>query len=644
MEPGPGYGAMDSPYTAAEEQQLLGEARLQIVELLLNLTRDTYYEVAGADAQAVAYDYDSDYDSDEPMEASEILSKVYSKIVNASESSLFNYSFNSDSGLTEDLVIRAIERLPDEVRDVIRALNETLVQTENSLMKQRIASRSQQNVANGPDDSMPKNAAQINRVDGESVKEGRDGGQCMLQDIVQRNTCLGKEDQDDCYVSIMLEAWRKWNRVDNASFSILFMPSDSAILRMLKFAQVSPGLALKKGRMKEVIKRHSLLYNSVWDNPLEKIGIGQLLTSKKDSKYTVLEFPQGMHANAPNVTLMMERDDEEGSTSLFITTKKPDCELLEYRVEKSIARFYTAEEECMRMHLQECTNPSPSSLAENENPCGIAQLLGVTICSDGIVLPINDLLFDSEQTANFLALLSGTTQKEKSEKRDPVYEWSLTTGPPEQPLLSTGSNDERALVVGKVDNDTFSKAGMQFDGFRFLYVPNVRLNDGGGSTMCVSLKPSESKANGGILHGSGDSWNFTVAANSDSCKVEDNKDCPKRLSFQAGPVSYTSTLVLGDETASNVAIVIDESKGSWSFYVNGWMVDTKPNMPKLPPFEGELLIGRSYGVYEDGDKDALWKGSIKDVKLFEQALLPEEIARFCNQVIKTTLDCLQFLY
>merc|ERR1711977_317115 len=96
----------------------------------------------------------------------------------------------------------------------------------------------------------------------------------------------------------------------------------------------------------------------------------------------------------------------------------------------------------------------------SENPCGLAQLLGVKVCKDGIVLPVNDLLFDSEQTANFLALLIWATLQQGSEQeKAPAFDWSLAER--EGSLHGNGT-----------------------------HAPEVQVNKGTGMTFCFSATPN----------------------------------------------------------------------------------------------------------------------------------------------------------
>jgi hypothetical protein len=651
-----------------ENDRLVEEARLHVVELLLNMTMDTYYEMEGADAQAVAYDYDDTDDEysesesvQQPIETSDIITKVVDRIRNATTNSdgtpggpPLNFTERSKSkNLTEDniRVIRAIEKLPNDLQDIFRSLNQTLNETQlfgrtdtPSKAAQRLnfgglsndtdwlqrdvagsidlddaglklrqytstntTTTATESATEGPNlqqESVSQNATNKMKENIENVEE------CVISDLIQQeDSCLGQElqNQDDvCFVSIIKEALREANFVESingSAYSVLFMPSDSAILRMLKFAQVSPQQVLRDPIMNDVVNRHSLLYESseFEDLPLVKMGIAELLTSNTNATYTVLDMPTGSYVNAPNITLMMERQ-LTGISSLYIATKKPGCQLEEYNVEESVAVFYNAvNEACMSDYLRFCLDPSfQSNLPDislpdsgiSENPCGLAQLLGVKVCKDGIVLPVNDLLFDSEQTANFLALLIGATLQEGSEQeKAPAFHWSLAE--------SEGSLHSNVT-----------------------HVPEVQVNKGTGMTFCFSATPNaNTNANSSELHspmvsGLSDRWNFTINAH--------EVDSLRRLAFQGGPVNFTSRLVLQDQRENNIAIVIDDTAGSWSFYDNGWLIERKLEMPQLPSFLGELSIG---GARESSH----WEGLIHYVKIFEDALLPEDIARLCKQ-------------
>lgn len=654
---------------AGPDPVLVEQARLHVIEMLLNLTMDTYSEIAGVDAQAVAYDYEDEDDEIESegdegaLNATDILSTLYDKILNISSTKegslerLVNYSETerpTARNLTDDTIriVRAIETLPRELREVIIALNESL-QTEGRAEKKRRPLRQAKVVASDEEGAMaPEVRGRVQRdpprsstVRDNSSASGSAGAglgddQCVLRSIIEdQSSCLGigLRNQDEvCLVSIIGEALRQSQDIretlDESTFSVLFMPSDSAILKMLKFAGVSPRLALKGQRMQEVIKRHSVVYQSkeYSENPFEKIGIGKLLDTDVGSRFVLMELPSGIHRNAPNVTLMMDRK-ENGTSSLYIATKKPGCLMQEYNMEGTIARFYTVvEEKCMTDYLQFCMDPTfesnlpgivlPDSVV-TENPCGIAQLLGVNVCKDGIILPINDLLFDSDQTSNFIALLTGATQTGQADAGDatPAYDWPLVDAPP---LYNNGTKGNvTAKVIGKYSKKDFSRNGMTMNGRNFLYVPRLDLNETnrGGTTICLSVEPNTTKLYSALLTGLSDKWNFTVTA-----RTEHNL---RRLRFQTGPVGYTSPLVLQDKVENNIAIVIDDENGFWLFYENGWLVNRKDGMPRLPNFVGEMIIGGSSSFTA---QDANWEGSIGNIKLFEKALSPEEIARFCQ--------------
>ena len=121
----------------------------------------------------------------------------------------------------------------------------------------------------------------------------------------------------------------------------------------------------------------------------------------------------------------------------------------------------------MTQHLTVCLDPNyHSSVTEGtdfghiDNPCGIAELLDVKVCSDGIVFPINDLLLNTLDSANFLTLLASldvdTTQRPR-----PEYEWFLTMPPP---VINTGTmNDSDAFAIGKVKRES-GYSGIYFHG------------------------------------------------------------------------------------------------------------------------------------------------------------------------------------
>ncbi|QDZ17525.1 putative concanavalin A-like glucanase [Chloropicon primus] len=651
FSPGRGFAVVEEV-----EEEVLESARLHVVQLLLNLTMDTVSEMGGgADAQAIAYDYDDDDDSavegaEEPLVASEILSKVYDKILNQTssplqEESLVSFSeFVMSRNVTEDniRVIRAIERLPKELQSVIKTLNQTL--TDVGLPTAN--GNSNVDLTSEGGEAAGRLEKSFGRIDpgrkntSSSISGSIDyNQQCILQDLMrEEKSCLGHalENQEEvCFVSIISEALREsvfWKKkIEESTFSVLFLPSDTAILKMLKFAQVSPRVVLKKERMREVINRHSVVYklDEFRENPFGKIGIGKLLETNLGSRHTVMELPSGGRTNAPNVTFIMERKDD-GSSSLYIATKKPACLLKEYYVEEAVARFYhVAKEDCMTDYLEFCTDPSydgstvPGLNWQNsgvtENPCGIAQLLGVKLCSDGIILPINNLLFDSEQTANFIALLSGATHMGSTREKVPAYNWPLTDAPPYGTSKRVGNSSYK--LVGTVSRSEFLDSGVTLGRKSFLQIPEVKLNEGEGTTICFSVTSPTARLDSTLLRGLSNKWNFTISA-----KAENDVS---KLRFETGPVGYTSTLVLQDNIDNNIAIAVDDKEGLWYFYENGWLVDRKGGMPQLPNFQGEMWIGGDTASSSELRGENL-EGSIKNVKIFEEVLSPEDIARFCK--------------
>ena len=643
---GEGSGMMPPPPLPEDAAEMLKRARLHVFGLLLNLTSSAVDELGGgANAQAVAYDYDdeegSEYDDDDgegfdsiglrPLESSEILSKVYDKIKNRTGVKEFSGDFSDLDVEGESIrLVRAIDRLPEEVRRVIERLNETLA---GAILPPAASAEGEE----GPRTS----------VGGWGI-DGQDQELCAVQDLVtEEEGCLGADpgkDADVCFVSIIREALRRsqyWRQtVEASSFSVVFLPSDSALLRLLKFAQVSPRDLLKGERMREVINRHSVVFNDrdIADDPFGRTGIGRLLEADFGGRFAVMELPSGGGTNAGNVTFLMDRTEGRSSpggggqaSSLYIATKRPECQMREMvgAGDGTVSRFYVPEEDsCLANYLEFCLNPTydqAGPLGEGEvteNPCGIAQLLGVRLCSDGIVLPINDLLFDSEQAANFLALLTGATDVGKGAGARAVYDWPLTSP---AALSNEGSGGEGgvAAVVGSYDaREDFTPEGFHLDGSNFVFAPGVSLRGGNGTTICFRARPGTSRPHTILLAGRSGRSNFTATA-----WVEDQN--LMRLRLTVGDRSYTSSLVLQEAVGNNVAVVVDEGRGLWSFYENGWLVDRAESMPGIPSFEGELTVGGAWPWWFP-NQEQNFEGTLGGVKIFEQVLSPEEIARSCE--------------
>jgi len=667
------------PELGEDRDKLVDIAHLHLVKLLLNTTRELPIanEAGGKDsvselgaAQAIAYYEDGSEQQGNPESTKSIIEFLYDKVLNATEAAdedalkswIEGNMAEGNRTVMDQKVMAAIREFPEEVwRDLIFKLNETMAdEAVNSTMGQApllVPDQIELNTQKVESEPDAKEEEEVNTslrreemigrlpVVVEESSEDEEEGYCLINEFISQTTCYGvKETENDevCITSIMNEALQMSGLIRDvysSSFSILFMPSDSAVLRLLKFAQISPMVALNTHLMAEVVKRHAVLYSSdeYKQNPMRRTGIESLLLSETDKPFTILELPDATLMNVPKIYIIMQRPPEE-ETSLYFTSTLPKCDFTEYKVEDSDAQFYSTEgDECMMEYLEFCKNPSfdnfvPGQYVDSyniENPCGIAQLLDVKVCNDGVVFPVNNLLLNSEESANFLAILAGMTSLEG--EFVPTYEWFFTNPPP---LLNSGMmKDVEAFAIGKMLSSDFKETGMDFNGNNFLYVPDVDLS-GESTSICFTLMPNYTSGQHVIFSMSdqdnGSEGNISIKAVEKKTSSSADPSQLSTLEMRVGSMNVSTSLTLQNGIQSNIAIVIDGEKGSWTFYDSGWIIHRQMDMPPFPSsIAGAAFIGRP--VVQSGSPSEYWEGSIKDMRIFDnQVLTAQEIMQYCG--------------
>ena len=351
-------GTDESLPSVDTEESKSKDARLQVIKFLWKLKQsnrdgDEGDEEEDASAQAIAYDYDDieDFDESERKQQRDAFDFLYNKVMNLSnienETMLESWIIEDEdkSGKLKEYVTTAIQSFPDDVWDDIASrlnsstLDKSVIEEVlNSLhmiesSKGNYSTRSYEEGEEASELNLKINASTSDSNEADSVDAIKDK-ECLLSElIVEDNSCLGMSqgaEQDICVISLMNEAIKRSDWMQNItsnSFNILFMPSDSAILRMLKFAEVSPKLALNEDTlMTALVKRHLLMYDAAMlgQKALTKLGLEKLLLSEDKPRYTILELPRGMLANSPDYFMIL-RMDGGGDTSLFFTTELPPC-------------------------------------------------------------------------------------------------------------------------------------------------------------------------------------------------------------------------------------------------------------------------------------------------------------------------------